>query len=168
MVRKIAIGGILIAGLSLAFAGLLATIRWGTIPAWDSVAPPNTNQQAPVSANIPSINYCDLADEPEKYDGQTIRVTATLYFMMHGYKFMDRACLADEKETAVLLNSEHEAKLAREMGMEEYNPWNFPRIVATGKFNRVTPNRKSDSVADNSNLIFEMKTVERVIKFPNE
>jgi hypothetical protein len=112
----------------------------------------------------PPIQYCELADHPEKYDGQTVRVRATLYFMMHGYKFMDESCLGDEKETAVLLNAEHEAKLAKEAGSEEYNPWSFPTVIAKGKFRRVTPNRRSDSVADNSYLIFEVETIEGVIK----
>ena len=81
----------------------------------------------------PPIPYCELANYPEKYDGQTVRVTANLYFMMHGYKFMDKDCLGDEKETAVILNADHEAKLAKEIGSDEYNPWSFPRIIATGK-----------------------------------
>jgi hypothetical protein len=118
--------------------------------------------EAPKAA--PPLPYCELANHPEKYDGQTVRVTATLYFMMHGYKFMDKNCLGDEKETAVLLNAEHEAKLAGETGSEEYNPWSFPTIIATGKFRSVTPSRKSDSVEDNSDLIFEMEVVEGVIK----
>lgn len=123
------------------------------------------------AAKAPPLSYCELANHPEKlanhpekYDGQTVRVTATLYFMMHGYKFMDKNCLGNEKETAVLLNAEHDAQLARETGSEEYNPWSFPTIIATGKFRRVTPSRDSDSVADNSNLIFEMEVVEGVIK----
>lgn len=88
--------------------------------------------------------------------------------MMHGYKFMDKACLGDEKETAVILDGDDEARLAKEMGLDdEYHPWNFPKIVATGKFKRVMPNRKSDTVAHNSFLIFEMETVESVISFPN-
>lgn len=116
------------------------------------------------AAKAPPLPYCELANHPEKYDGQTVRVTATLYFMMHGYKFMDKNCLGNEKETAVLLNAEHDAQLARETGSEEYNPWSFPTIIATGKFSRVTPSRESDSVADNSSLIFEMEVVEGVIK----
>ncbi len=123
--------------------------------------PPAGGEQA---SEMPLLDYCDLANHPEKYDGKKVRVSATLYFMMHGYKFMDKACLGDEKETAVLLDGDHEARLAKEMGVEEYNPWSFPQIVATGKFTRVTPNRKSDTVADNSHLIFEMDAVERVIK----
>jgi hypothetical protein len=83
---------------------------------------------------------------------------------MHGYKFMDKDCLGDEKETAVVLNESHEAKLAREIGMEEYHPWSSPKIIATGKFRRVTPTRRSDSVEDNSDLIFEMEDVEGIIK----
>ncbi len=112
----------------------------------------------------PPLPYFELANHPEKYDGQTVRVAATLYFMMHGYKFMDKDCLGNDKETAVLLNADHEAKLAKETGSEEYNPWGFPKIIATGKFKRVTPSRNSDSVADNSDLIFEMEHVESVIK----
>ena len=116
------------------------------------------------TSEMPLLDYCDLANYPENYDGKKVRVSATLYFMMHGYKFMDKACLGDEKEMAVLLDGDHEARLAKEMGVEEYNPWSFPHIVARGKFSRVTPSRKSDAVADNSHLIFEMHAVERVIK----
>ena len=120
---------------------------------------------APITPQAsPPLPYCELANHPEKYDGQTVRVAATLYFTRHGYKFMDKDCPGDEKETAVLLNADHEASLARKTGSEEYNPWNFPKIIAKGKFTRVTPSRKSDSVADNSHLIFEMEVVEGVIK----
>jgi len=136
-----------------------------------SVPPPTESRNvstATPSTETPPIDYCELVNHPERYDGQTVRVSATLYFMMHGYKFMDRACLGNEKETAVILNARHEAKLAKEMGMDEYIPWNFPKIIATGKFKRVTPNRESDAVEDNSDLIFEMDDVEKVISFPNK
>ncbi len=129
-----------------------------------TVSRSETDGAQPTPHPSPPLAYCELANHPEKYDGQTVRVAATLYFMMHGYKFMDRDCLGDKKETAVLLNADHEAKLARETGSEEYNPWTFPKIITTGKFKRVMPNRKSDSVADNSDLIFEMEVVESVIK----
>ena len=123
-----------------------------------------TTQQSPQPA---PLEYCELANHPENYDGQTVRVSATLYWMMHGYKFMDRACSGDEKETAVLLSREHQLKMAKEMGMDEYNPGSFPKIVATGRFKRVMPNRKSDTVADNSYPIFEMENVERVVEVTN-
>jgi hypothetical protein len=127
-----------------------------------SSVPHGETDKAPAAS--PPMRYCELANHPEKYDGQTVRVSATLYFMMHGYKFMDKDCLGDEKETAVLVTADREAKLAQETGSEEYNPWSFPKIIATGKFRRVTPTRRSDSVEDNSNLIFEMEVIEEVTK----
>jgi hypothetical protein len=135
-----------------------------------TVPPPTETSSDPTttpSTETPPIDYCELANHPERYDGQAVRVSATLYFMMHGDKFMDRACLGDEKETAVILNAKHEAKLAKAMGMDEYVPWPFPKIIATGRFKRVIPNRKSDAVEDNTDLIFEMDDVERVISVSN-
>jgi hypothetical protein len=51
--------------------------------------------------------------------------------------------------------------------MDEYDPWNFPQIVATGTFKRVTPSRRSDANTDNLSMIFEIENIERVIKYPN-
>ena len=150
------------------FGGVLGiALASGILLACGNSTPSNVGTSQRLQ-ELPTIDYCDLANHPEKYDDQEVRVNATLYFMMHGYKFMDKACLGDEKETAVILDGDDEDRLAKEMGLEEYHPWNFPKIVATGKFKRVVPNRKSDTVADNSFLTFEVETVESVISFPNQ
>jgi len=169
---KIVLVGIFIAAL-LALAGFftLRDKRTGQTEQMESLALPT--EQTP-------IQYCDLANHPELYDGQTVRVTATLYFMMHGFKFMDKACLGDEKETAVIFNPAHQREVVKKLakatggsaaGADEFNPWNFPKIIATGKFSRVTPSHKSDTVADNSNLLFEIDEVEQVLgceRVPND
>jgi hypothetical protein len=173
---KIALGGIVLVAL-LALAGFFILREELTVPneQVESLLNGTVPTEEPESLQLPDrqqppIPYCDLANHPEVYDGRAIRVTATLYFMMHGFKFMDRACLSDEKETAVIFSPGHESqifnKLAKETGAassDDFNPWSFPKIIATGRFNRVTPSRKSTSVADNSNLLFEIVEVEQVL-----
>ena len=163
MKGKIALVGIVFVAL-LGLTGFLVSreMRTGSTEQRESVEPPNEQ--------TPPRQYCEVANHPEVFDGQTIRVSATLYFMKHGFKFMDRACLSNEKETAVIFSPGHESqifdKLAKGTGAanaDDFNPWSFPKIIATGKFSRVTPSRKSDSVADNSNLLFEMVEVEQVL-----
>ena len=125
-------------------------------------------QKVDVPSELPILSYCELANNPEKYDDKTVRVSAKLWFFIHGFKFLDKNCYAIEKETAVTFAAEREneifAKLAKATGATEYNPWVFPEIVAVGKFSRVKPSRRSDSMADNAYLQFEILEIEKASK----
>ena len=133
-----------------------------------SEAVSSTVQKTDNPSELPILAYCDLANNPEKYDGKIVRVSAKLWFFIHGFKFLDKNCYAIEKEAAVAFAAGREdeifAKLARETDATEYNPWVFPEIVAVGRFSRVKPSRKSDSMADNAHLQFEILEIEKASK----
>ncbi len=125
-------------------------------------------QKADAQIELPTLAYCELANNSEKYDGKVVRVSAKLWFSIHGFKFLDKNCYAIEKETAVTFAVERKdeifAKLAKETDATEYNPWTFPEIIAVGKLYRVKPSRKSDSVIDNAYLQFEIMEIEKASK----
>jgi hypothetical protein len=122
------------------------------------------------SMEQPILAYCELANNPEKYDHKIVRVSARLWFMMHGYSFLNKNCDGETKQTAVILPDgerglEIENKIAKDIGLTEYNPWSFPEIIAVGKFSRVEPSRKSDSMEDNTYLHFEILEIEKASKY---
>jgi hypothetical protein len=114
--------------------------------------------------NLPILAYCEIANNPAKYDGKIVRVSARLLFMIHGYFFLDKNCYGGDKQTAVRYEAEFDdemlRKVAKEAGDEEFIPGRFPDIIAVGRFTRVTPTRESDSMWDNSELRFEILKIE--------
>lgn len=126
-------------------------------------------QKIDISTEETILPYCELANNPEKYDGKIVRVKAKLWFMIHGYSFLNKNCEGERKQTAVIfpdneLGVEIRNKIVKDVGLTEYNPWNFPDIIAVGKFTRVEPSRKSDSLSANTYLHFEILDVEKASK----
>ena len=113
---------------------------------------------------LPILAYCEIANNPAKYDAKLVRVSARLYFATHGYFILDKNCYGEDKQTAVRYDAELDEemlkKVAKEAGDKEFIPWRFPDIIAVGKFSRVTPKRESDSMWDNSELRFEILKIE--------
>ncbi len=126
-------------------------------------------QKSDISTEEPILAYCELANNPEKYDGKIVRVSAKLWFMIHGYSFFSRNCDGERKQTAVIFPDnergfEIENKIAKDVGLTEYNPWSLPEVIAVGKFTRVEPSRESDSLSANTYLHFEILDVEKASK----
>lgn len=129
----------------------------------------SSSQEASLSTELPILAYCELANNPEKYDGKIVRVSGRLWFMMHGYYFLSKNCDGERKQAAVIFPSDErgfeiENKIAKDTGLSEYHSWGFPDIIAVGKFSRVEPSRKSDSMEDNTYLRFEILEVEKASK----
>lgn len=126
-------------------------------------------QKINAQSELPILAYCELANNPEKYDGKVVRVSGKLWFFTHGYFFLNKNCESEEKQTAVILPDGEQGmtildKITKDTRLTEYNPWDFPEIIAVGKFRRVKPARKSDSVEDNVYLHFEIVAVEKATK----
>lgn len=47
------------------------------------------------STNLPILTYCELANNPEKYDGKIVRLSAKLYIGLEGSWFADPNCGLD-------------------------------------------------------------------------
>jgi len=131
----------------------------------------NLNPEAsPTAAGRPVLDYCELANNPERYDGDVVRVRARLWFSMHGYFFLDERCYGDNKQSGIMIPQDGdtwekiESKIAKDLGVDEFTGWEFPVIVAVGKFRRVEPSKTSDAVYDNTHLIFEIMNVESAVR----
>ena len=112
------------------------------------------------------LSVCDLVNDSAKYDGRTVRVKAKLNFFIHGFSFFDPSCADEKKRIGVKFNDEQssqiEGKLDKEGKPNEYG-YGMPVIVATGRFEQVTPSRTSDSIIDNVHFRFEIYEIEKVI-----
>ena len=128
------------------------------------------SQKSDIPAEQQILAYCELANNPEKYDGKVVRVSARLWFMIHGHSFTDKNCDGETKQAAVIFPEGERGfemfnKIAKDTGLAEYNPWDFPEIIAVGKFSRVEPTGKSDSMENNTYLHFEILDVEKASKY---
>lgn len=143
-------------------------LRHHKSPNEQNTTAPSINQQTDVFADLPILTYCELANNPEKYDGKIVRLHTKLYVHFHGLKFLDKNCYAEEKESAVIFNPEHEDeifnKIEKDTKTERWVNWNAMDITVIGKFTRVKPTRRSDSMADNTYLHFEIIKVESASK----
>jgi hypothetical protein len=161
---------ILIALLTFAL-GVATVLVWFNRPklANEKAETVPSQQESRPSTEQTTLTYCELANNSEKYDGKIVRVSAKLWFMIHGYSFLSKNCDGETKQIAVIFPDdkrglEIENKIAKDLELTEYNPWSFPEIIAIGKFSRVKPSRKSDSIADNTYLHFEILEVEKASK----
>jgi len=116
----------------------------------------------------PILAYCELANNPDKYDGQIVRVSARLIQHMHGLKFMNPNCESEEKEAVVTWSDDKDEEIsnqiAQETGSEKFIYWGMPEIIAQGRFSKIKPTRKSDAMIDNAYLKFEIYSVESAAK----
>ena len=135
----------------------------GNVPTPEVAVMPSEEPVSPTQQ--PILAYCELANNPERYDGKVVRVSARLWFIMHGYSFQDKNCAGDAKQTGVVITSPAMEQIAKHLGTPEYNVWDLPEIIAVGKFTRVEPSRESDSVVDNTYLRFEVIRVENAAKY---
>ena len=115
---------------------------------------------------LPILAYCELATNPEKYNGQTVRVSARLSGFIHGILFYNPNCPGVDTRAAVSYNPDHSAEielvLTQARGSDN---WFEPvDIIATGKFKKVTPTNESDTIYDTASLQFEIILIEKASK----
>lgn len=115
------------------------------------------------STALPILAYCELVNNPARYDGRVVRVRSRLALGIHGLLFLDRACSDWDKQTAVIFNEKDLDEIRRvlvEAGGPKHYRYEPLDLVAVGKFKRVTPTGESDSYVDTSPLHFEVLRVE--------
>lgn len=115
---------------------------------------------------LPILAYCELANNRDKYNGQTVRVSTRLSGFIHGILFFDPNCSGVDTHAAVFYNLDHRAEielaLKRARGSDN---WFEPvDIIATGKFKKVTPTNESDTIYDTASLQFEIILIEKASK----
>jgi hypothetical protein len=129
------------------------------------------NPDADISAasNLPIIDYCELANNPERYSGKIVRVRARLSGFIHGMLFYDENCAGADNRAAVSYSRRTEEEITRTLnrarGSDGSMNWLEPvNIIATGKFEKVTPSNESDTIYETASLQFQIIRVEKASK----
>jgi hypothetical protein len=156
---------ILLVTFSLGIASAFVWLNGRNLTNVENKAIALSGQKADVASESPILAYCELANNPEKYDGKIVRVSTKLWHFIHGTYFTDKNCYDEGKQTAVIFNEQRSDeiidKLTKETKSEEYGYWGMPNVIVNGKFSRVKPTRESDAMIDNVELRFEILEVEK-------
>ena len=155
----------ILVGIFCFSCGIASTLLWfgwsRTANAPQNVSSVNKEEELPILA------YCELANNPDKYDGKVVRVSARLLQGIHGLSFLDPNCEGEIRQAAVTFDHKREeqieAQIAAETNSEKYAYWGFPQIIAAGRFSKATPSRQSDSNVDNSYLRFEILSIDSAV-----
>lgn len=113
-------------------------------------------------ANMQILPFCELANNPEKYSGQIVRVKARLSGFIHGILFSDADCMGVDKQTAVFYDPGYSEDIKRDLKEARgSDDWLIPLdIVAVGTFWKVNPSIETDTIYDTASLRFEIIRIE--------
>ncbi len=128
-----------------------------------SPSPNNEN----FSADLPILAYCELANNPEKYDGKIVRVSARLAMFIHGRVFADLNCSSMDRQTAVTFDPQNREEIERTLNQASGSDnWIVTPmdLIAVGRFRKVVPSNQSDTIYDTASLQFEIMRVEKASK----
>lgn len=118
-------------------------------------------------SEIPSVAYCDLKNNPRKYDGKIIRIKyVKLYFFTHGYFLADENCLGEEDlgRTAINVYEPNQDLLWNTMKQfhQKDKMWEPVEIVVVGRFTYKNRLGGSDGIEDRTHLQFEIYEFENI------
>lgn len=156
--------------LSSRLAVLILTVAFGTVatflllryfPSVESYEKINFEQ-------IPSIEYCDLRNEPRRFDGKIVRINANLNFFTHGFYFYDQRCSdnTDVSRTAVSIYQDNYKELEnlRIKHKESGKSWQPLNITVIGRFTYKNFTGSSDHIEDRTHLQFEIYKIEQQVE----
>lgn len=87
---------------------------------------------------LPVLNFCELVNDPEKYDGKTVRLSARLSIGLEGSWFSDTSCGADNAAIISAENNEVWKAIDKARARKKGEPWDVEvDVVAVGKFKNV-------------------------------
>jgi len=117
-------------------------------------------------ADRPILAFCELANNPHKYSGKTVRVSAILSGFIHGRVLYDPNCSSVHTQTAVLYRAQNQNEIEAVLKQaRNSDDWRLPvQIIAEGEFRKVVPSNESDTIYDTAPLQFEIIRVERASK----
>lgn len=133
----------------------------------------STRQKATVAETTASsksenmeLSFCQVAAEPEKYEGKVIRLSAVYSFGLHGVTIGDASCSSEDLGTSVSITpaiwEEFERATEKAYGTKVVGPPLY--IIAIGKFQRNNPSHASDGWEDRLPFRFELKRIEKAVR----
>ena len=122
--------------------------------------------QQPACSDQPILAFCELANNPDKYSGKVVRVSARLSGFIHGMVLYDPNCSSINTQTAVVYNLKTRDEIVKRLeNVRGSNDWRLPvNVIAEGEFRKVIPSNQSDTVYDTASLQFEIKRIEKASK----
>jgi len=113
----------------------------------------------------PVLSYCELAWNPDRYDGKIVRVRAALRLSIHGLFLSDATCSRYENYAAVDFHEPQRRELVRLFFGPDSPTHAGPspvELIVIGRFRKVVPSKVSDSLLDTVPLQFEIMHVEKI------
>lgn len=126
-------------------------------------------EQNKTLTEMPILAFCELANNPEIYNGKIVRISAKFRNYQDGFKLRDLNCYGEKKEAAVVFNRNFKQimeKIGQELGNREFDYWEKVEIIAVGRFRTATPDCESGSIVDKAHLQFEIMNVEKASPLP--
>ena len=138
-------------------------------PPCDSKAFLDSDAELSAASKLPILDYCELANNPERYSGKIVRVHARLSGFIHGMVIADENCVGVDNQAAASYNRTMAEEVKRTLdsarGSTNSMNWLEPvNIIAIGKFEKVTPSNESDTIYETASLQFEIIRVEKASK----
>ena len=133
--------------------GVVAALLWLNRSADDS-----SSENKILFAGLPILNYCELRNNADKYDGKIIRLQTEVNTGNHGEFLYDARCPGDEKITTyadataavMYIDWLEQRKTTSIRNGRRTKPWTDPvGVIAVGKFRKNEP-MKGESALDRS------------------
>ena len=121
-------------------------------------------------STLPRLDYCSLRNDPDRYDGRIVRISAQIGNFGHGYYFDDKRCsekvyedLLDDNRTAVRLFESRATELQDTLERitngvgRNHKPTS---VLVAGRFTRRYPASHTDLMSDRTSFHFEIFSIE--------
>ncbi len=121
--------------------------------------------------SLPVLNYCELRNNPDKYDGKIVRLNTDILSGNHGEYIYDVNCPADEKikdyyaaTAAFMYIDRREQKKVTDIRIaRSAKPWTDPvNVVTVGKFRKNEFTRNDSGMDRNAEFHFMVISLEIV------
>lgn len=115
-------------------------------------------------STIPNVAYCDLVNDPRKYDGKIIRLKyEKIHWFMHGYYLANENCAGegDSERTAISFYEPNRDLLWKTLDQNlQRTNHKAIEVVMAGRFTYKNILGGSDAIEDRTHLQFEIYKIE--------
>lgn len=126
-------------------------------------------QESVASDETPIFAFCELVNNPDKYDGKVVRISAKLSLNHHSTLFLDKNCSEQGKAIAVIFNSVEQLSETIDRIVQQTKPeqksYCIPEIITVGKFSRIKEVNETNSWIKDFPFQFEIQKVEKVSRY---
>lgn len=158
--------------ITLLFTFLLGVIF--TILIFTNSENANRSKNEKLFENLPVLSYCEVSENPDKYDGKIIRLKTMILGSLHHGEYIsagyncrgDIKMIGNSETTAALLyiDSFEQKKVSDIRSQRKNTAWSDPlTFVGVGKFSKNEPEKDTDSIKDNSPYHFTIISIDAVI-----